>query len=576
MVRRFGVRLVAAALLAAGCDSQDAGGPAVTEGDYCDAALARVDSFMASLPAPAGERRGGTAVVATISEMADGMNSLVSSDYFANQHQVFVNLMTLIRMDAELRLVPYLARSWEVSEDVSQLVFHLRDDIYWHDGVKTTAYDVAFTYLRATDPETAFPNASFWTHYVRGTDGVEVVDSFTVRVALRPHAEYLDPWVNLAVLPAHLLEDVPAAELRQHPFGTRCPVGNGPFRFVEHRQDESWMFEANPGFPTDLGGPPNLDRYVYRVVPEQTTLLTELLTEGVDVYVGPPPDQALAIMDSDVARLIHFPFRAYTFVGWNSRRPQLADARVRRAITMATNRQQILEALVGGYGRIANAGVPPFHWAYDPSTEQALAYDPAGARALLGEAGWVDRDGDGVRENAEGVELRIGIKYNQGNQQRQDIAEIMQAQLQEVGIEVVPQVVEFATLLSQINTPSVRDFDGVVMAWVTGFTVDDTDFFHSSNIDEPLGWSGMQDPRLDHLLDTMSVIPTREEALPFWREFQARVIDLQPFTYFFFRERLEGISRRLQGVTMDMRGEWANITDWWIPADQRKYTTGNR
>ncbi len=551
------------------CGGGDRGSAASAASDFCAEVLPRVESYMSTLRGPDGDRYGGTVVVASIGEVVGGMGALTSSDYTANQHQVFVNQMPLVRVDEKLAYQPYLARSWEWNADGTELTFHLRRDIFWHDGVKTTAEDVAFTYTRATDPETAFPNAAFWTHYVKGPEGVEVVDSFTVRLRLQPHAEPLDPWRAMAIMPKHLLEDVPPAQLALHPYNERCPVGNGPFRFVSHRQDESWAFEANPAFPADLGGRPLVDRYIYRIVPEQTTLLTDLLTGNIDIFVAPRAEQVGEIVSSDRAALMSFPFRAYTYVAWNTRRPQLADARVRRAITMATNRAALVEALLEGRGVIANHGVPRFHWAYTTEFDGELTYDPAGARALLDEAGWKDRDGDGVRENASGEPLAISIKYNTGNKQRQDVAEIMQAQLREVGIRVRPEVVEWATLLQQVEQE--RDFDGWVAGWITELKMDDTDLFHSEKVTERYAFAGLQDAELDQLLDTLQVIPDREAALPYWRALQKRMIELTPYTYLFFPDRLEGVSTRLRDVDMDVRGEWVSITDWWIPADQRKY-----
>jgi peptide/nickel transport system substrate-binding protein len=553
-------------LLVSACG--DAGLRAMPE--FCREVLPRVAAHLDRFEHPAGERYGGTAVVGTIGEIPDGMNAFVTADHAASQHQIFVNLMTLVRFDEELEPVPYLARSWEVNEDGTELVFHLRDDVYWHDGAPTTAYDVEFTYLRVTDPETAFPNAAFWSHYDRTPGGVEAVDSLTVRFRLEPHAEFLDPWRAVAIMPRHLLEDVPPSELRRHPFGTRCPVGNGPFVFAEHRPDESWTFTRNPAFPEALGGPPHLERYVYRVIPEPTTLLTELLTENVDVHVAPEASQAPRIEEAEHVELLSFPFRNYVFVAWNHRRPQLEDPRVRRAIAKGTNRSEIVEALRGGYGRVANAGVPPFHWAYHEGIEGALSYDPARARELLDEAGWTDRTGNGIRENEDGVPLEIRLKYNQGNQERQDIAEIMQSQLREIGIALRPRVMEWATIVSEITNPQSRDFDGVVLSWVTEFKVDDHDLFHSAKVDQPYQWAGVQDPRLDRLLDTLQVVTDRDEAAPLWREYQELLVELQPNTYFFFPQRLAGVNRRLRGVEMDARGEWVSIRDWWIPEEGRR------
>ncbi len=561
--------LLAAVSLLAACGGDSAQRSLAGLPAFCQEVLPRVDAYLSQFEQPTGERYGGTAVVGTIGEMPDGMNALVSSDYSSSQHQSFVHLMTLIEFDENFEPRPYLAESWDFDEESELLTFRLRDDVYWHDGTPTSAYDVEFTYLRAIDPETAFPNAAFWTHYSKERSGVEVVDSVTVRFSVAPHAEFLDPWRATAIMPRHLLEDVPSSELRQHPFGTRCPVGNGPFVFESHQADASWSFVRNPAFPVALGGPPYLNRYVYRIIPEQTTLLTELLTENIDFYVGPGPDQTPQIEATPHLELRSFTFRSYDLVGWNARRPQLSDPRVRQAITLGTNRAEIVEAIRQGYGEVANAGVPPFHWAFFEGIRDSLAYNPTRAAALLDEAGWVDRDGDGMRENADGQRLEISIKYNLGNQQREDIAQIMQAQLRQLGIAVTPQVVEWGTLLNQINTPEIRDFDGVVIGWVTEFKLDDHDLFHSEEVDQPFGWSGTQDPELDRLIDTLQLVVDREEAIPLWREYQYRLIEVQPYTYLYHIERLAGLNRRLQNVQLDARGEWTNIREWWIPAELR-------
>jgi peptide/nickel transport system substrate-binding protein len=482
---------------------------------------------------------------------------------------MFVNMMTLIDYDERFEPRPYLAESYEISPDGLTITFHIRRDVFWHDGEQTDAHDVAFTWEVVTDPSTAFPNAGYWEHYVRGPEGVEVVDDFTVRIRLaRPHADFLDPFRQTAIAPEHLLGDVPRDSLRQHPFGTQCPVGNGPFVFYEHRSNDRWVFDANPGFPAALGGRPFVDRYVFRVVPDQTTLLSELLTERVDVYIAPAFDQAQTILDDPSLELRRYTSRQYNFVGWNSRRPQFADVRVRRALTMGTDRESIVRAVLRGYGTVAHTGVPPFHWAFDPSAVEPVPYDPAGARALLDEAGWHDRDGDGVRESADGTRLSFGIKYNQ-NVTRQQIAEIMQSQLAEIGAEVRPQMVEIATLLDQIQTPTLRDFDGVVMGWSADFKLDDMDLFHSERIDGPFAWSGTRNPQMDRLMETISLTVDREEARELWREYQTVLVEEQPYTFFYFPDRLEGVNRRVRNVVMDTRGDWVNVKDWYLDPASR-------
>jgi ABC-type transport system substrate-binding protein len=281
---------------------------------FCQEVLPAVDAWVAGLEQPTGS---GTGERRWWGDRGDPRRHERPglADYTANQHQLFVNLMSLVRLDEALEPQPYLAESWELSRTETELTFHLRDDVYWHDGTPTTARDVEFTYLRATDPATGLPQRGLLDQLRPGPEGVEVVDDHTVRFRLQPHAEFLDPWR------AHLHHarappgGCPPAELRQHPFGTRCPVGNGPFVFAEHRQDESWTFVPEPRLPRGLGGPPYLERYVYRVIPEPTTLLTELLTENLDVYIAPLPDQAPRSRPPPPRRVPGFPFRSYVFVG---------------------------------------------------------------------------------------------------------------------------------------------------------------------------------------------------------------------------------------------------------------------
>jgi peptide/nickel transport system substrate-binding protein len=228
-----------------------------------------------------------------------------------------------------------------------------------------------------------------------------------------------------------------------------------------------------------------------------------------------------------------------------------------------------VDAILQGYATVANSSVPPFHWAYDADAASGLPYDPARAGALLDEAGWMDRDGDGVRENAQGQPLAITLKYNPGNQQRQDIAEIMQAQLADIGIDLQPRVVEWNTLIQQITTPDVRDFEGVVMGWVVEFKLDDMDLFHSERIDQPYAWSGTANPELDRLLEALSVTIDREEAKALWAEYQQVLTEEQPYTFFYFRERFNGVSARLMGAEMDARGDWLNVRRWYLDPASR-------
>ncbi|MDH3224858.1 MAG: ABC transporter substrate-binding protein, partial [Gemmatimonadota bacterium] len=153
-------------LLFVGCGGGQGGGGGAYENSantspFCGPVLQAVQEHQETLRQPRSGQgtRGKSVVVGAVSELVDGMNALVSVDYAAAQHQLFVNLMTLVRLDEGFQPVPYLADRWEISDDRSTLTFYLRRDVKWHDGTPTTAHDVAFTFRRAVDSETGFPNA---------------------------------------------------------------------------------------------------------------------------------------------------------------------------------------------------------------------------------------------------------------------------------------------------------------------------------------------------------------------------------------------------------------------------------
>jgi peptide/nickel transport system substrate-binding protein len=257
-----------------------------------------------------------------------------------------------------------------------------------------------------------------------------------------------------------------------------------------------------------------------------------------------------------------------TALVWNARRPWFGDARVRRALSLALDRRAVVDGVLQGFGRVASSSVPPFHWAHDP-TVAPLAPDVEEARRLLSEAGWRDGDGDGVRENADGVPLSFELFYSSGNATRRAIAQVVRAQFAEVGVAVEPTLVEYATFLERVLEPEPRDFDALVLGWSNDFRVDDRDLFHSEAAGGGFGWSGTSDPELDILLDSLRVTVDRDVSGPLWRRYQRRVQEVQPWSWLAYLERLNGVRDELDGVVMDVRGDLVGVQGWELAPDAR-------
>lgn len=499
-------------------------------------------------------RFGGTVVIGYTAALQE-LNPLVAGEVYTIEANTFLLYTPLLRYTADLEYAPYLAERWDLLGD-SGAVFHIRRDVRWHDGRATTAHDVAFTLARVLDPETAYPNGANFA----GWRAVEALDSFTVRVLFEPGLDRLIGLPQLGIVPEHLLGAVASAELRNAEFNG-APVGNGPFRFVTQRPNDRTVFEANPVFPEELGGRPYVDRVVWRVVADPTALRAELRTGRV--HFSPVNAETFFALDT-VAGLRGLRHVSGTFrlIGWNGKRPPLDEPLVRRAFTMAIDRDEMIQLLQKGAGQPAVGPVLPGHWAFDESLEP-LPHAPDSARALLAAAGFENRDRDPWLEGADGRELRIEVKVPAGVESSRNIAQMAQSDLADVGVRVDIRSVDGATFTQDFTSPE-RNFDAVVLGWQAGLDLNLRDVYHSDAIDGIFQLASYRNPSVDSLLDALETARSRNEATPLLHRIQTILRDEQPWSYLYYQPRLFVLSESLRGVEVDIRGALVTTTDWWL------------
>ena len=513
---------------------------------------------------PAGEQPateeapvdGGTAVVAETADF-DAFNELVSTDYDTNQVMSYMLFMPLVALDEELNFQPHLADSFWMSEDGLSLTFRIRDGAAWHDGVPVTADDVVWTYEMMVNEEIAYANRQY-VQYVRSA---EKLDDRTVRFNFTEvHSDPVIDFVDWEPMPKHLLGDIPPLEQRNAPFN-RNPVGNGPFRFVSWNANQESIFEANEDFAL---GRPHLDRVVFRVIPEQTTQLTELLTGGIDFMRAVPPAEMGRVEESQRIETIVYPARSYTYLAWNSRNPLFEDVNVRHALTMAIDRQQIVDALLYGYGTLATADVMPFQWEFDEELEP-WPYDPERAKEVLAEAGWEDHDGDGVIDK-DGRPFRFVLETNQGNDLREDAIVIVQSNLEKVGIDVQPRLTEWTSLIDRLKR---KEFDAVVSGWSVDFKFDPSETMSCGAIEAKYNYTSFCNPQADSLMEQALTTLDRGAATPLWDRYQRIIHEEQPYSFLYYLEERVGVNGRLRGVEADARGHLVSVAGWWIPEQEQ-------
>jgi peptide/nickel transport system substrate-binding protein len=510
-----------------------------------------------SADVPQRQRYGGTLVVAHSSDVVS--LSPVRAVDIMQQELLRDMLMTpVLRITRDLHVEQGLARRWEVSEDSTELRLQLREDVFWHDGVRTTAHDLAFG-LRAVAQAGGVGEDVLPT--------IQVLDSFSLTVSIVPETDFLNAWAEVYALPRHLFAGVAPAEIPRHPASTLRPVGNGPFRVVERVPGDRWVFEAVDDYPAELGGRSYVDRVVLRAVSDLEEIVSGLLSGAVDYAPRIPPSATPRLADTPGVRLLSSVGRGYVFTAWNQRRPHLRDVRVRRALTMAIDRQAIVDSLHFGFGQVGNSTVAPYHWAHDASLSAELAYDPEGARTLLEEAGWMQARGDpGFRTNGRGEPLRIRMLTGTRNGALMDV---LRGYLAAVGVELLVELAEMNELMERAS-PGRRDYDAVTVLLVSSIALDQRPGFHCDTRNTSIfQLSGYCDAETDRLLEAIGGSSDRATARPLWIQVQRRLTSDVPVTVLYYQENVSGVSDRLRDVQPDVRGVLFGLREWWIDPARR-------
>ena len=458
--------------------------------------------------AGAATRRGDTVLYASGADL-QSINPLLTEHPLAKQVQRYVLLMTLVRYDSALGIEPCLARHWSWSPDRSTLTFFLYQGLPWSDGRPTVAGDVVWTLDAARDPSVGYPRAADVAAiaHVQGPDDSTVVIRFRTAQPRIP-----DVLTDLAILPAHLLAGVPRGRLREAPWNDH-PVGNGPFRFVTHEPHRRWVFARNAAFPRALGGPPRLERFIVVVVDDPMTKLAALTSGELDV-AGINPAHADFVRRNPALAVVTYPLIFVNGVVFNTRHAPFDDPAVRHAADLAIDRDEIIAGFLYGFGTRADGPVPAFLPGYVPTVSTPFA--PDSARALLA----------GRRPRIELLTVGSGEAA---------LEQLVQARLDAVGFDVAIRQLELSTYLDRVNGPR-HEFDAAVMG-IPG----DVGLGYLTHVAEVAGVSASSDP-------------ARAQ-----REFAAQA----PVAWLYDARGVQGMSRRLRGVTMDMRGELVTIDRWW-------------
>jgi peptide/nickel transport system substrate-binding protein len=366
--------------------------------------------------------------------------------------------------DADYRPAPGIATGWETSEDGLTWTFRLREGMEWQDGMPLAASDVVFTYDLVL--ETQQPA---YSHYLAGVTDVRAPDDRTVVITTRrPKSDMLA--IAIPILPEHIWGKVDPDRLDE--FENLPFVGSGPFRVTSVEPGEAVTLEPNPAYPQALGGPPELTRLTFLVGRDPASLLDDYRAGALDAVADFPATMQPAFAAVPGTTTVAAPavgFHELGFNCWQSGRskgdPLLRDASIRRAVHWAIDKESIATAAMAGLAEPGTSLLSPAQddWHWEVPEAGLYRYDPRRARQILEDAGYRDRDGDGVREDAAGRELSFRLTALTEYPADQEAARMIAAWCGDVGIDLRLEVVDEAEFSVRLHDDA--DYDLFVWSW---------------------------------------------------------------------------------------------------------------
>lgn len=507
------------------------------------------------------------------------LTPLISTDAYSAEIQGYVLETLLTRDPKTLKWRGLLARDWKVSKDGLTIRFHLRKGLTFSDGEPLTAKDVAFSFAFIMNSAIAAPRERA---YYKKLKNVTALSPYEVKFKFKePYFNSLALAGSLPILSQHFY----APYLKQPEKFNQSKgllLGSGPYRLKDPKRwtpDQGLVeLERNPRY----WGPiqPSFNKLLWKVINNDSARLTTFRNGDIDTYSARPLEYQKLLNDQTLtARTHHFEYRSptagYSFIAWNEERAgkptRFADRRVRLAMTFLTDRAKIIDQIMRGYAEPAISPFSPSSPQHDP----ALAPRPfnlAKAKTLLEQAGYVDRNGDGVLEDANGKPFRFKLVFFQDADDTRRLVLLLKDLYARAGILLQPEPTEWPVMLDKINK---KDFDAITLGWTGGVEIDLYQIFHSSQT-MPGGdnFISYHNPKLDALIEKARTTVDESARMPLWQACERILYQDQPYTFLMRRKSLVFVDKRMHNLKVTRLGLNLGITpvEWYVPKAEQKYT----
>jgi peptide/nickel transport system substrate-binding protein len=426
-------------------------------------------------------------------------------------------------------------------EDNKTLIFKLNPHAKWHDGEKFTAKDVVFTYEVLMSPQVVSPySANF-----RFVQSVEALDDYTIKVIYKePYFKALETWM-MGILPEHLLRD--EKSLMNSSFNTK-PIGTGPYKLYQLEHSKNIILVANENY---FEGKPKIEKISFHVIADPMTRFLMLKSHALDVGSIEPMEYERQLNKDffDTFNILEEISYSYTYLGFNLRLEKFKNPKVREALSLAIDRDELVKILFFEHAKVCTGPFLPRTTAFNPDVKAPIR-NIQEAKRLLHEAGYNETN-----------PFIFEIATSNASPIRPYAAEILQHQLKQVGVVVTLKVMEWQAFLNMVVFPN--NFDSVLLGWGLSPTPDPYMFWHSES-DKKGGFNlaGYKNPRIDRMIEESQSIVDRDKLSGMWREMFKIIVEDNPYLFLYIPNSITTVNKNIKNVEPSLSGIWHNYIQW--------------
>lgn len=470
------------------------------------------------------------------------LNPILSNDTASSQISGWL-FNGLFKYDKDGNIVNDIASSYKF-ENNTKLLISLRKDVLWHDGAKVTAHDVVFTYEKIIDPKVFNSIVSNF----KEVKSVKVLDDYTLEVIYKkPYFKALNIWM-IGLLPKHILKD--EKNLMTSSFN-KNPIGNGPYKLDSFKNSSDIILKANEDY---FEGKPKIDNIHFKFLPSPDTVFLMLKENKLDVGGLTPLqiDRQINEKFKQDFKIVEQQSFAYTYLGFNLRNKKFQDKRIRQALSLAIDRQEMVDILFFGHGKVCNGPFLPGSFAFNEEITQ-IKQNQEKAKELLKQAGY-DKNNPFTFE----------IVTNTGNDIRLNAALIMQYQLAKIGVEAKIKVMEWQAFLNTVVHP--RKFETVLLGWSLALMPDAYPLWHSDS--DKLGrfnLTGYRNPTVDELIEKGSLTIEQKKLSLIYKKLFKIISDDLPYLFLYIPNSITVVNSQIKNVEPAFIGVMHNQKDWIKP-----------